>query len=220
MPLEHIGIIPDGNGRWAEKRGKSHAEGHQAGAETMLRIIQALSKLEIQRVTLYTFSTENWGRPAEEIEALLGVLLFAARKYFKDLMSDGIRVVHLGSRSKLSREVLDLVDEIGDMTARNRGLTVSVALDYGGRQEIVQAVRSIVRLGLAPGNVTQELIAAHLYLPDVRDPELIIRTGGEQRLSNFLLWQSARSWFHVSNTLWPDFDEFELERIVERYQDA
>ena len=219
MKLEHIGIILDGNGRWAERRGRPRWHGHRAGIENAIRIINALAKTNTRYVTLYTFSTENWSRPRNEVERLFGLLMFAAREHIHDLMTRNIRVLHLGRGAKLPRRVVDAIDQVGGLTAGNDGLTVSVALDYGGRQEITEAARRISQLGLAAEEVTEELVAAHLYLPEVPDPDLVIRTGGEHRLSNFLVWQAARSRFHVTDTLWPDFDEVELSRILRQYED-
>ena len=219
MALEHVGIILDGNGRWAQQRGRPHRDGHHVGAENALRIVKELTKTRIRFVTLYAFSTENWERPATEVENIFELLILGAREHIADLVMHNIVVQHLGRRTRLPNKIINTIDWVVGLTASNDGLTVSIACDYGGREEITEAARRICKLGLGVRDVTEDLVSAHLYLPEVPDVDLVIRTGGERRLSNFLIWQAAKSGFHVTETLWPDFDKFELTQILQRYQD-
>ena len=212
----HIAIIMDGNGRWAAARRLPRLAGHQAGAKAVKRTIEAAQKAGVRFLTLYAFSTENWSRPQAEIDGLMKLLSQTLISYTKDAQKTNCRLLVSGSRDKLSPELLERIDNAVMQTAQNTGLTVNVALNYGARQEIVNAVNALIVNGKK--QITMEDISAHLYQPHLPDPELIIRTSGEQRISNFLLWQAAYSEFYFTPVLWPDFDEKELQKAILSYQ--
>ncbi len=212
---KHIAIIMDGNGRWAKKRHLPRLAGHNAGAQAVQRTLQAAQTLGIPFITLYAFSTENWSRPKEEIEGLMALLSQALDKYTNTAMKENIRLWVSGSRDKLSPTVLEKIDKAVKLTSKNTGLTVNLALNYGARQEITAAVNKL--LAQNKKEITVEDISACLYQPALPDPELIIRTSGEERLSNFLLWQSAYSEFYFTPVLWPDFNAEELQKALDEY---
>jgi len=212
---KHIAIIMDGNGRWAKKRHLPRLAGHNAGAQAVQRTLQAAQTLGIPFITLYAFSTENWSRPKEEIEGLMALLSQALDKYTNTAMKENIRLWVSGSRDKLSPTVLEKIDKAVNLTSKNTGLTVNLALNYGARQEITAAVNKL--LAQNKKEITVEDISACLYQPALPDPELIIRTSGEERLSNFLLWQSAYSEFYFTPVLWPDFNAEELQKALDEY---
>lgn len=212
---KHIAIIMDGNGRWAKKRHLPRLAGHNAGAQAVQRTLQAAQTLGIPFITLYAFSTENWSRPKEEIEGLMALLSQALDKYTNTAMKENIRLWFSGSRDKLSPTVLEKIDKAVKLTSKNTGLTVNLALNYGARQEITAAVNKL--LAQNKKEITVEDISACLYQPALPDPELIIRTSGEERLSNFLLWQSAYSEFYFTPVLWPDFNAEELQKALDEY---
>lgn len=221
-PPVHVAIIMDGNRRWAEARGLPRSIGHRQGAEAVRRAVTASIDLGISYLTLYVFSSENWKRPKDEISDLMGLLRLYLRNEIASLRSNGVRIRMIGDRSRLSPEIVSLIDDAEQSTARNNRLTMTVALSYGSRDEIVRATRLIseqVRDGLlSPGDVTEELFERHLGTVGIPDPDVIIRTAGEQRLSNFLLWQSAYSEFIFVNKLWPDFDKEDLASVISEYQ--
>jgi undecaprenyl diphosphate synthase len=207
---EHVAIIMDGNGRWAQGRGLPRFEGHRRGVEAVRRTVRAAIDFGIPYLTIYSFSQENWTRPADEVAMLMGLLKRYIRNDLADLHANDVRVRVIGLRAGLASDIAALLDEAETLTAGNRGLTLIVAFNYGGRQEIVEAARRLARaaaLGkLDPETIDAELFAARLDASDIPDPDLIIRTSGEQRLSNFLLWQAAYAEFVFLPIHWPDFD--------------
>jgi undecaprenyl diphosphate synthase len=218
----HVAIIMDGNGRWAAARGLPRSEGHRRGVEALRRTVRAAGEIGISVLTIFSFSSENWSRPAAEIRDLMGLLRRFIRHDLADLHRNNVRVRVVGEREGLAPDIRSLLEEAEDLTRGNDGLTVVVAFNYGGRQEIARAAQrlaaEIVEGRLASQAVTAELLASHLDAPDLPDPDLIIRTSGEQRLSNFLLWQAAYSEFVFVQTHWPDFDRAALEAAIAEYR--
>lgn len=218
----HVAIIMDGNGRWAAARGLPRAEGHRRGVEALRRTIRAAGEIGIAFVTIFSFSAENWSRPASEIGELMGLLRRFIRNDLAELHKSNVRVRVIGERVGLDPDIERLLAEAEDLTKNNSGLTLVVAFNYGARQEITRAARRIaeqVAQGrLAPEDITTETVSGLLDAPDVPDPDLIIRTSGEQRLSNFLLWQSAYSELVFVPIYWPDFDRAALEAAIREYQ--
>lgn len=212
----HVAIIMDGNGRWAKSRRLPRLAGHNAGAKAVERTLRAAQKAGVEFLTLYAFSTENWVRPQEEIDGLMKLLEQTLDKYTKDAAKHNVRLWVSGERKKLPARILEKIDNAVSSTAQNTGLTLNLALNYGARQEIVRAVNALLAEGKT--SVSQKELAAKLYQPALPDPELIIRTSGEERLSNFLLWQAAYSEFYFTPVLWPDFDEAEFEKALAAYQ--
>lgn len=215
LPL-HIAIIMDGNGRWAAARGLPRSAGHREGAQAVRRTLEAARDIGIKYLTLYAFSTENWTRPKEEINTLMQLLERTLDEYQKSAQKADYRVLVSGERERLPAGILAKMDELVRSTESNKGLTVHLALNYGARQEIVHAVNQILKEGLA--EVTPQDISRRLYQPEIPEPDLIIRTSGEQRLSNFLLWQAAYSEFYFTPVLWPDFNKEELQKAVDAYR--
>ena len=215
LPL-HIAIIMDGNGRWAAARGLPRSAGHREGAQAVRRTLEAARDMGIKYLTLYAFSTENWTRPKEEINTLMQLLERTLDEYQKSAQKADYRVLVSGERERLPAGILAKMDELVRSTESNKGLTVHLALNYGARQEIVHVVNQILKEGLA--EVTPQDISRRLYQPDIPEPDLIIRTSGEQRLSNFLLWQAAYSEFYFTPVLWPDFNKEELQKAVDAYR--
>jgi undecaprenyl diphosphate synthase len=221
MP-RHVAIIMDGNGRWAAARGFPRVEGHRRGVEALRKTVRAANELGISIVTIFSFSSENWSRPQSEISDLLSLLRRFIRNDLVDLHKSNVRVRVIGERDDLSPDIRSLLQEAEDLTRNNDGFTLVVAFNYGARQEIARAARRLavdVAGGrLTAGDITPELLARHLDAPDLPDPELIIRTSGEQRLSNFLLWQSAYSELVFLPINWPDFDRAALEGAIAEYR--
>ena len=214
---QHIAIIMDGNGRWAQQRGLPRLAGHRAGTENLRRIIQACADYGIKILTLYAFSTENWARPREEVEGLLALLSQMIDRELENLRKNGVQLRHLGSLDGLPSNLQSRVRQAVEMTATNDRLIINVALNYGGRREIVEAVRRVMRDGLPPEQVTEQTLARYLYTGDLPDPDLVIRTAGEMRLSNFLIWQAAYAEFYSTPTYWPDFSPEELYKALVAY---
>lgn len=212
----HIAIIMDGNGRWAAARNLPRSAGHKEGAQAVRRVIEAAPKLGVKFITLYAFSTENWSRPKEEIDTLMNLLEKTLDEYQKSAEKQNLRIWVSGEREPLPSKILQKIDKLVQTTASHTGLTVNLALNYGAQQEITSAVNQLLAQGKT--NITAQDISAHLYRPQLPPPELIIRTSGEQRLSNFLLWQAAYSEFYFTPVLWPDFNQQELEKAVQEYQ--
>ena len=218
----HVAIIMDGNGRWAKQRGQARSFGHQAGAETVHIIAEEAARLGVKYLTLYTFSTENWNRPQHEVNVLMH--LFA--KTFIDelplLKRENVRVVFLGDISALPKKTRDVFERGLAECANHTGMTLALAVNYGARAEITRAVRQIALDAAAgkidPGAIDDDMVASHLYTAGLPDPELVIRTSGELRLSNYLLWQVAYSEFYVTDTYWPDFDRWGLVDAILAYQ--
>ena len=214
---EHVAIIMDGNGRWAQERGLARIEGHRAGVEKIRSVLDILARHGVKFVTLYAFSTENWSRPDAEVEGIMSILRQVIHKETKALHERGVRIVHLGRTDRLLPDLREAVSEAQDLTRNNNAVTLSVAFDYGGRGEIIEAVRNIIRSGVKAEDVNEEMLSKHLYTRNIPDPDLIIRTGGEYRLSNFLLWQSAYSEFYTSPVPWPELDAEQVEEAIRAY---
>ena len=214
---QHVAIIMDGNGRWAKKRGLPRLAGHQAGTENLRRIIRACVELGVRYLTIYAFSTENWGRPREEVEGLLKILESVIEKELRELHEEGVQLRHIGRLEKLPANLRTQVKNAIELTKDNDRLTVVVAFNYGGKDEIVHAVEQLIRAGVKPEEVSESLIASQLFTAGIPDPELIIRTSGEMRLSNFLIWQAAYSEYYVTPAYWPDFDKEELQKAIDAY---
>jgi undecaprenyl diphosphate synthase len=210
----HIGFIMDGNGRWARQRGLPRLAGHRAGAENLRRVLRACGEWGIKYVTIYAFSTENWGRPREEVEGLLNLLDQYIDKELPELVKEGVQVRHIGRMDGVPERLQEKIRQAVEATKGNERLILCVAFNYGGRAEIVDAVRKIIAKGYKPEEVDEDLISSHLYTAGIPDPDLIIRTAGEMRLSNFLLWQSAYAEYYSTPVYWPDFDEEELYKAL------
>ncbi len=213
----HVGFIMDGNGRWARERGLPRLAGHRAGAENLRRVLRACGDWGIKYVTIYAFSTENWQRPKEEVEGLFQIMDQFIEKELPELVENGIQVRHIGRMEGVPEHLQEKIRKVVEATKDNDRLILCVAFNYGGRAEIVDAVRRIVAEGHSPEEITEELISEHLYTAGIPDPDLIVRTAGEMRLSNFLLWQSAYAEYYSTPTYWPDFDEEELYRALLDY---
>ena len=217
----HVAVIMDGNGRWAAARGLPRAEGHRRGVEALRRTVRAAGELGIQVLTIFSFSSENWSRPRAEVRELMGLLRRFIRNDLAELHPSNVRVRIIGEKEGLDVEIRRLLDEAEDLTRGNDGLTLVVAFNYGARQEIARAVRRLTAAvgegRLAPDQITAETLGGFLDAPDLPDPDLIIRTSGEQRLSNFLLWQAAYSELVFVPTYWPDFDRAALEQAIAEY---
>jgi undecaprenyl diphosphate synthase len=213
----HIGIIMDGNGRWAEEHGLPRLEGHRAGTENIRRVLQACGECGIKVVTIYAFSTENWHRPSEEVRGLIGILERVLESEVENFHREGVKLRHIGDLEGLSDRLRKAVLDAIELTKNNDRLTLNVAFNYGGRAEIVRGVRRIVEEGIRSEDISEELFSHYLYTEGLPDPDLIIRTGGEMRLSNFLIWQSAYAEYYSTATYWPDFDKEELTKALSAY---
>jgi undecaprenyl diphosphate synthase len=218
----HVAIIMDGNGRWATARGLTRTEGHRKGVEVVRDIVRHAGDVGIEVLTLYSFSSENWRRPAEEVSYLMGLLRFFIRRDLAELHSNNVRVRVVGEREGLAPDIRAMLDEAEALTAQNSGLVLVMAFNYGARQEIVRAVQRIaeaVRAGtLDPADIDQDLVARHLDTAGIPDPDLVIRTSGEKRVSNFLLWQSAYAEYVFPATCWPDFTAAEFDRALAEFR--
>jgi undecaprenyl diphosphate synthase len=215
----HVAAVMDGNGRWAQRQGLKRTEGHTAGEEALFDAVEGALELGIQWFTVYAFSTENWRRPPEEVRFLMGFNESLLVRRRDELHERGVRVKVLGRRDwRVPKRLLRRIDEAVELTARNRKLTLNVAFNYGGRAEIVDAVRRLVEEGVAPDKIDEKAIARRLYDPEMPDPDLVLRTSGEYRLSNFLLWESAYSELVFTDVLWPDFRREHLFEAVREFQ--
>ncbi len=221
MP-RHIAIIMDGNGRWATQRGMPRLAGHERGYQTVHRIVRAVAELNIPYLTLYTFSTENWKRSAEEVSGIMQLIKYAAKRDLPKLKRNNVRLSLSGRINELPEDTKEQLLHNVDALKNNTGLTLNLAINYGGRLEIIDAVRKVaekcVSGQLSPSDINEELFARELYTPDIPDPDLIIRTAGELRISNFLLWQAAYSEIWVTQTYWPDFSKKLLLEAIADYQ--
>ncbi len=217
MP-NHVAVIMDGNGRWAVSRGLPRYEGHRAGLENVRRVLRCFVKNDVKYVTLFAFSTENWTRPAAEVEALMDLLGVALREEVGPLHEEGVRVRHIGRPDALSAGLQKEMRRAAELTRNNTTLTLNVAINYGGRAEVIEAVRAMVTDRLDPSEITEEVFERYLYTARLPDPDLIVRTAGEMRLSNFLLWQSAYSEYYSTPVTWPDFDEDEVEKALAAFR--
>ncbi|MBC8203396.1 MAG: di-trans,poly-cis-decaprenylcistransferase [Planctomycetes bacterium] len=212
--LQHIAIIMDGNGRWAEARGMPRVAGHEVGALSVKKIVQRCVELGIQYLTLYSFSTENWGRPQEEIESLMALLVQKLVTEVPELIENGVSLRHYGRRDRFAKEVMQALDEAIELTANCDRLTLGLALDYSGRSELIQSIKRLLHDG---AEITEENLEKRLFTSGIPDPDLLIRTAGEMRVSNFLLWQIAYSELYVTDQCWPDFDGNSLDEAIAEY---
>jgi undecaprenyl diphosphate synthase len=206
----YVAIIMDGNARWARSRGVGVTEGHRAGTDALKRTIKLAGELEIEQLTVYAFSTENWARPIEEVTGLMSLFLERIRREAQEMDEEGVRLRFIGRRDRIAPQVAEEIDWAEQLTARHTRRTVFVGFDYGGRAEILHAAERYAGGG-------EDEFRRHLYAPDLKDPELIIRTGGELRISNFLLWEAAYSELYFSDRMWPDFDREEFERALDAF---
>jgi undecaprenyl diphosphate synthase len=217
----HVAVIMDGNGRWAKERNLPRIEGHRKGSDVVRKIVEASRKLGIEVLTLYAFSEENWNRPKDEVSSLMGLLAEFLQSELARMIKEDIRLRAVGRLSSLPEVVSDILREAIDITKDNRSMTLVLALSYGGRGEIVDAVREIATLvrdgKIAPGEIDEGLVAQHLYTKGLPDPDLLIRTSGEMRISNFLVFQSAYTELYFTRTLWPDFTDEEFLTILKEY---
>ncbi len=213
----HVAIIMDGNGRWALKRGLPRLAGHKAGTENLRRIIRACVEFGVKYLTIYAFSTENWGRPREEVNGLMRILEDVIDRELAELNDQGVQIRHLGRLDQLAPRLQEKVLQAVATTRGNSRLILNVAFNYGGRDEIVQAIQQMLRDGVQAEKVTTELVSRYLYTAGVPDPDLIIRTSGELRISNFLIWQAAYSEWYVTPTYWPDFGKDEFQKALNAF---
>jgi undecaprenyl diphosphate synthase len=213
----HVAIIMDGNGRWAEQRGLSRLEGHRAGVRNIRPVVKRLDAHGVKFVTLYAFSTENWNRPADEVNGLFELLLDVIGKEARALHRNKVRICHIGSLEGLSEDLKKKIREAVKLTEKNKGMTLGVAFNYGGRAEILEAVRCLVADRVLPGEVVEEKFERYLYTRGFPDVDLMVRTSGEMRTSNFLIWQAAYAEYYFTPVLWPDFNVQELDRALEAY---
>ena len=212
-----VAIIRDGNGRWAEQRGLPIAEGHRAGTRALRRTVEAAIDLGVRSLAVYAFSTENWARPSDEVEDLMEIFGETIDRELPDLAAQGVRTRFVGRRDRAPEELQAKMRELEGTTAANDRLSLWIAFDYGGRAELVDAARGLVADGVAPDDVDEELLRSHLYAPEMPDPDLLVRTSGELRISNFFLWQLAYAELVFVDTLWPDFGEEQLRSALEDY---
>ena len=209
VPL-HVAIIMDGNGRWARARGLPRLAGHRAGSDNLRRVLEAATEFGIRYLTIYAFSTENWSRPPDEVRGLLNILEDVIDRELQSLNKNGVQLRHIGRLERLSPELQAKVHQAVEMTQHNERLVLNIAWNYGGRDEIVEAVHRMMENGVLPDDVDEDLVSQYLYTAGIPDPDLIIRTSGELRASNFLIWQGAYSEWYVTPTYWPDFGRDEL----------
>ncbi len=213
----HVALVMDGNGRWAKQRWMPRQVGHKQGVDTLVRAIDVFADRGVEYLTVFAFSSENWKRPADEVSGLMGLVLIAVSRFLDKLHRDGVRVRIIGDRETVSDQLIEAWDRAETLTAKNQRINLSVAFNYGGRWDMVQACRRAVADGLDGHQIDEDAIAQRLALAHAPDPDLFIRTGGEQRISNFLLWQAAYSELHFTDCLWPDFDEAHIDAALAAY---
>ena len=213
----HIGIIMDGNGRWALSRGLPRIAGHHAGVENVRRVLRKSAEYGIKVLTIYAFSTENWQRPQDEVNGLMRLLGVTIQRELKDLHKNGVRIVHSGRLDGINSHLQKQIRHAIEYTQHNERITLNVAFNYGGRTEILDAIKRAVADGVAPEDLTEDCFNRYLYTTGLPDPDLIIRTAGESRLSNFLIWQAAYAEYYFTPTFWPDFDDTELDKALRNY---
>jgi undecaprenyl diphosphate synthase len=214
---QHVAIIMDGNGRWALSRGLPRLAGHKAGTENLRRIIRASVEFGVKYLTIYAFSTENWGRPPEEVQGLMYILEDVLNRELVELHKEGVQLRHIGRLERLAPSLQQKVLDAIEMTKNNDRLILNVAFNYGGRDEIVNAIQNIIKDGIKPEEVTETVVNRYLYTAGVPDPDLIVRPSGELRVSNFMIWQGAYSELYVTPKYWPDFDKEEYRRALETF---
>ena len=221
IPLEkipqHVAMIMDGNGRWAIQRGLPRLAGHKAGTENLRRVIRASVEFGVKYLTIYAFSTENWGRPPEEVKGLMYILEDVIDRELNELNKEGVQLRHIGRLERLAPSLQEKVLDAIEATKNNDRLVLNVAFNYGGRDEIVLAIQKMMKDGIAPEQVTDELVSQYLFTAGVPDPDLIIRTSGELRISNFMIWQAAYAEWYITPTFWPDFDKKEYYHTLEAF---
>jgi undecaprenyl diphosphate synthase len=217
-PPQHVAIIMDGNGRWAKRRGLPRIMGHRAGGENIRPVVKIFADYGVRYVTLYAFSTENWNRPKVEVAGLLSLLTRRIDEESRLFHGENVRLMHIGRLDRLSWKLRHKIEAAVQLTKSNTGLTLCLAFDYGGRDEIVQAARCLSSGNLPDNRIDETVLAQFLYTAGIPDPDLIIRTGGEMRLSNFLLWQAAYSELYFTPVLWPDFGQKEIEEALSEYE--
>ncbi len=213
----HIGIIMDGNGRWAKARGLPRMAGHRAGTQNIRRVLQACLDYGVEVLTIYAFSTENWQRPRPEVEGLMRLLSLTIRKQLRELNEQGVQLRHCGRLEGVEERLRRRIEDAVERTRHNDRMILNVAFNYGGRMEILDAVRGLIRDGVPPEAVDEHVFSNYLYTAGLPDPDLIIRTSGEYRLSNFLIWQAAYAEFYITPVYWPDFDRGELTKAIRDY---
>ena len=221
IPLEkipqHVAMIMDGNGRWAIQRGLPRLAGHKAGTENLRRVIRASVEFGVKYLTIYAFSTENWGRPPEEVKGLMYILEDVIDRELNELNKEGVQLRHIGRLERLAPSLQEKVLDASEGTKNNDRLVLNVAFNYGGRDESVLAIQKMMKDGIAPEQVTDELVSQYLFTAGVPDPDLIIRTSGELRISKFMIWQAAYAEWYITPTFWPDFDREEYHRALEAF---
>lgn len=210
----HVAIIMDGNGRWAKQRGLPRTEGHRAGTENMRPVLTAAVEFGIKMLTVYAFSTENWGRPEDEVRGLMAILEDTITRETPELHKNGVRLRHIGSLEGVSEQMKQAIQSAIELTQHNDRITLNVAFNYGGRAEILNAVKRMLQEGVTPNQIDEKFFERYLYTAGLPDPDLIIRTAGEMRLSNFLIWQAAYAEYYSTPTYWPDFDKAELYKAL------
>lgn len=213
MP-RHVAVVMDGNGRWARQRYMPRFFGHKQGVDTLVRVVNAFADRGVEFLTVYAFSSENWKRPSEEVSGLMSLVLVAVTKYLQKLANDGVRIRIVGDRAAVSDKLRDAWEQAETLTANNRRITLSVAFNYGGRWDMVQACRRAIAEGVPAEQVDEAYLSSRMALAYAPDPDLFIRTGGEMRVSNFLLWQAAYSEFFFTERLWPDFGEADIDAAL------
>lgn len=213
----HIAIVPDGNGRWAEKRGLTRLEGHQEGMENMYRLVEYVNEYNIPYLTLYGFSTENWNRPEEEIYGLFSSLTDFIKRTAPRVHEKGIKINHIGRLDELPEEFRDSITDAVELTKGNTEMTLNIAFNYGGRAEITDAIRRIIDDGISSDDITEDLVESYLYTAGTPSVDLLIRTSDERRLSNFLIWQSSYAEYYFTEVLWPDFRREDIDKALEYY---
>ncbi len=209
----------DGNGRWAEKRGLPRLAGHSAGTDNVRRVIKCFNDYDVKYTTIYAFSTENWSRPQREVQGLMRIMEDVIDREAENLHKDGVKLIHLGNLDGISEKLKQKLQYAIKLTEDNSRGTLCIAFNYGGRAEIIDAIKRIIRDGILPNEIDEALISYYLYTINLPDPDLIIRTGGEMRLSNFLIWQAAYSEYYATPTLWPDFGPEEIEQALIAYSE-
>ena len=215
---KHVAIIMDGNGRWANMRGLDRSVGHKKGTENLPKIVDCFQEHEVEYLTLYAFSTENWARPKNEVSALMNLLLESIASQLDSLHKNNIKIIHFGNKQTLSKKVQKAIEKAENMTSKNTGLTLSIAFNYGGRDEIIKVIKQIIEENIPSSKIDDQIVSERLYSKDIPDPDLIIRTAGEIRISNFLIWQSAYSEYYFTDVLWPDFDIKDISEALNNYE--
>ena len=216
--IKHIAIIMDGNRRWAKEHNLPSAAGHKKGVSSLRDTVRACDELGIKYLTVYAFSTENWKRSEEEVNFLMNLVALTLKNELDDMHKEGVKITFIGDRAKLSEQLINVMNNAQEKTANNSGVNLQIAFNYGSRNEITQAVKSIIEKGYSPEEITEDVISKYLYTSDIPDPDILIRTGGEKRISNYLLWQIAYSEIIVTDEYWPEFDRCSLIKCIEEFE--